>query len=64
MCQLTFLFLSVEVVSASSQAFARFDVVAVLPFLRRGIERAFLEDRREMDKAKIKRERSKGLSAN
>lgn len=36
------------------QFFAIFDVVAVLPVLPRGIGRAFLEDRREEENAKVK----------
>ena len=56
-CKLTFLLLSIEVVSVSLRAFAASDVVAVLPVLPRGIEREFVENRRDMEKAKIKRER-------
>jgi len=43
----------------SLRAFAIFDVVAVVPVLPRGIGTSFLEDRREVEKAKIRRERNK-----
>ena len=41
------------------RAFAISDVIAVLPVLPRGIGRDILEHRREVEKAKIKRDRNK-----
>lgn len=57
--ELTFLLLSIEVVLVSLRAPAVSDVAVVLPVLPRTIGRELLEDRRKLEKARIKRERDK-----
>ena len=58
-CDLTFVLLPIEVVSVSLRAFAIFDIVAVRPVSPRGIGRAFLEDRRGVEKSEMETERKK-----